>query len=56
MGWIVMVRYAGEEMYQPYSGKEHDRWADALNESLWVSNHENGIANISVEQVKEGEE
>lgn len=56
MGWIVMVRYTGEEMYQPYSGKEHDRCADALNESLWVSKNENGIATISVEQVKEGEE
>lgn len=56
MSWIVMVRYAGDEMYQPYSCKHHEQWADAVKESLWVSNHENFISNITVEQVKEGED
>lgn len=53
MKWIVMVRYKCDELYQPYSGKEHDSWADALNESLWIKNNDgDDIANISVDQLK----
>ena len=51
--WIVMVRYKGDEMYQPYSCKVHDKWADALEESLWIKNNDgDDIANISVDQMK----
>lgn len=53
MKWIVMVRYKCDELYQPYSGKVHDSWSDALEESLWIKNNDcDDIANISVDQLK----
>lgn len=52
MKWIVMIRYKCEELYQPYSGKEHDSWADALNEVLWIKSNEADIANITVDELK----
>ena len=56
MKWIVMIRYEGDEMYQPYSCKVHEKWADAMNEALWIRKTEDGIANISVDEFKEGEQ
>ena len=51
--WIVMVRYIGDELYQPYSCKVHDSKDDALEESLWIQNNDSDdIANISVDQLK----